>query len=154
LSMGQSLLQNGLFQRGKVRLPRQRRTGPAIAHALGMARSTVGLILRRLGLNRLDRLEPQPAAIRYERQAPGEVIHLDTKSLGRFERVGHRISGDRTGQSRSRGIGWDHLHVAIDDASRLAYTEVLPSLGKQDATDFLARALDWFARLGITLSAS
>lgn len=130
-------------------LRRQRLTGPAIARALGLARSTVGLVLRRLGLNRLALLEPRVPVIRYERQLPGEMIHLDIKSLGRFERVGHRISGDRTGQSKSRGIGWDHLHVAIDDASRLAYTEVLPSLGREDATAFLNRALDWFSRLGV-----
>jgi transposase InsO family protein len=130
-------------------LRRERQTGPAIARALGMARSSVGLVLRRLGLNRMALLEPRPPVIRYERQRPGEMIHLDIKSLGRFERIGHRISGDRTGQSKSRGIGWDHLHVAIDDASRLAYTEVLPSLGRKDATAFLARALDWFARLGV-----
>jgi transposase InsO family protein len=130
-------------------LRRQRLTGPSIARALGLARSTVGLVLRRLGLNRLARLEPQPPVIRYQRQRPGEMIHLDIKSLGRFERIGHRISGDRTGQSKSRGIGWDHLHVAIDDASRLAYTEVLPSLGREDATAFLIRAIDWFDRLGV-----
>jgi transposase InsO family protein len=130
-------------------LRRQRLTGPAIARALGLARSTVGLVLRRLGLNRLALLEPRPPVIRYERERPGEMIHLDIKSLGRFERIGHRISGDRTGQSKSRGIGWDHLHVAIDDASRLAYTEVLPTLGREDATAFLSRALDWFARLGV-----
>jgi transposase InsO family protein len=131
------------------RLRRERQTGPAIARALGMARSSVGLVLRRLGLNRLARLEPRPPVIRYERQRAGEMIHLDIKSLGRFERIGHRISGNRTGQSKSRGIGWDHLHVAIDDASRLAYTEVLPSLGREDATAFLGRALNWFARLGV-----
>ena len=130
-------------------LRRQRQTGPAIARALGLARSTVGLVLRRLGLNRMALLEPRPPVIRYERERPGEMIHLDIKSLGRFERIGHRISGDRTGQSKSRGIGWDHLHVAIDDCSRLAYTEVLPSLGREDATAFLTRALDWFARLGV-----
>ena len=130
-------------------LRRQRHTGPSIARALGMARSTVGLVLRRLGLNRLALLEPRPPVIRYERERPGEMLHLDIKSLGRFERIGHRISGDRTGQGKSRGIGWDHLHVAIDDASRLAYTEVLPSLGREDATAFLTRALDWFTRLGV-----
>jgi transposase InsO family protein len=130
-------------------LRRQRLTGPAIARMLGLARSTVGLVLRRLGLNRLALLEPRPPVIRYERQRPGEMIHLDIKSLGRFERIGHRITGDRTGQGKSRGIGWDHLHVAIDDASRLAYTEVLPSLGREDATAFLSRAIDWFARLGV-----
>jgi transposase InsO family protein len=130
-------------------LRRQRQTAPAIARALGLARSTVGLVLRRLGLNRMALLEPRPPVVRYERQRPGEMIHLDIKSLGRFEHIGHRISGDRAGQSRSRGIGWDHLHIAIDDASRLAYTEVLPSLGREDATAFLTRALDWFARLGV-----
>jgi transposase InsO family protein len=130
-------------------LRRQRLTGPAIAKALGLARSTVGLVLRRLGLNRLNLLEPRPPVIRYERERPGEMIHLDIKSLGRFARIGHRISGDRTGQSKSRGIGWDHLHVAIDDASRLAYTEVLPSLGRDDATAFMQRAVSWFARLGV-----
>lgn len=130
-------------------LRRQRQTGPAIARTLGLSRSTVGLVLRRLGLNRLALLEPRPPVIRYERERAGEMIHLDIKSLGRFERIGHRITGDRTAQSKSRGIGWDHLHVAIDDASRLAYTEVLPSLGREDATAFLTRALDWFARLGV-----
>lgn len=127
----------------------QRLTAPAIARTLGLARSTVGLVLRRLGLNRLTRLEPRPPVIRYERERAGEMLHLDIKSLGRFERIGHRMTGDRTGQSKSRGIGWDHLHVAIDDASRLAYTEVLPSLGREDATAFLVRALHWFARLGV-----
>ena len=130
-------------------LRRQRLTGPAIAKALGLARSTVGLVLRRLGLNRLNLLEPRPPVIRYERERPGEMIHLDIKSLGRFARIGHRISGDRTGQSKSRGIGWYHLHVAINDASRLAYTEVLPSLGRDDATAFMQRAVSWFARLGV-----
>lgn len=131
------------------RLRRERQTGPAIARALGMARSSVGLVLRRIGLNRLALLEPKLPVIRYERQRPGEMVHLDIKSLGRFERIGRQISGDRTGQSKSRGIGWDHLHVCIDDASRLAYTEVLPSLGREDAAAFLTRALDWFARLGV-----
>ena len=142
----------GAAQVERIReLRRQRLTGVAIAQALGLARSTVGLVLRRLGLNRLALLEPRPPVIRYERERPGEMIHLDTKSLGRFERIGHRISGDRTGQSKSRGIGWDHLHVAIDDASRLAYTEVLPGLGREDATAFLTRALQWFGRLGVTV---
>jgi transposase InsO family protein len=130
-------------------LRRQRRTGPQIARLLGMARSTVGLVLRRLGLGKLKALEPKPAVIRYERSRPGELLHLDIKSLGRIGRIGHRITGDRTGQSRSRGIGWDHLHVAVDDASRLAYSEILPSLGQADATAFLQRALAWYERLGV-----
>ena len=128
-------------------LRRQRQSGPAIARALGMARSTVGLVLRRLGLNRLDRLEPRALAIRYERQRPGEMLHLDIKTLGRIARPSHRVTGNR--RDRVEGIGWEHLHVAIDDASRLAYTEVLPGLGREDATVFLTRALDWFSRLGV-----
>ena len=132
-------------------LRRQRRTGPTIAQALGLARSTVGLVLRRLGLNRLDRLEPRPPVIRYEREQAGELLHLDIKTLGRFERVGHRITGTMVDHNKGRGVGWEHLHVAIDDASRLAYTEVLPSLGREDATAFLNRALAWFGRLGVTV---
>lgn len=130
-------------------LRRRRMTGPAIARMLGMARSTVGLVLRRLGLGKLKLLEPRAPVIRYERARPGEMIHLDIKSLGKIKGIGHRITGDRTGQSRHRGIGWDHLHVAIDDASRLAYTEILPSLGQQDAAGFLQRALAWYRGLGI-----
>jgi transposase InsO family protein len=130
-------------------LRRERMTGPAIARRLGMPRSTVGAVLRRLGLGKLKALEPKLPANRYERAAPGELIHLDIKSLGRIEGLGHRITGERAGQTRNRGIGWDHLHVAIDDASRLAYTEILPSLTSEDACGFLERALAWYARLGV-----
>ncbi len=115
------------------RLRRQRMSGVAIARQLDMPRSTVGAILRRLGLGKLSALQPREPVIRYERERPGELLHLDIKSLGRIDGVGHRITGDRAGQSRKRGIGWDHLHVAIDDASRLAYTEVLPGLTGEDA---------------------
>lgn len=132
-------------------LRRQRQSGPMIAQALGLARSSVGLVLRRIGLNRLDRLEPRPLAIRYERERPGELVHIDIKTLGRFKRIGHRVTGARIEHNRGRGIGWEHLHVAVDDASRLAYTEVLPSLGKEDACAFLSRALGWFERLGVTV---
>jgi len=131
------------------RLRRERQTGPAIARALGMARSSVGLVLRRLGLNRLARLEPRPPVIRYERERPGEMVHLDIKTLGRIGRPSHRVTGNR--RDRVVGIGWEHLHVAIDDASRLAYTELLPSLGREDATGFLTRAVAWFGRLGISV---
>lgn len=129
-------------------LRRQRQTGPMIARALGMAGSTVGLILRRLGLNRLALLEPRPPVIRYERERPGELIHIDIKSLGKIDGVGHRITGQHALHHRARGIGYEHLHVAIDDASRLAYVELLPSLGREDATGFLNRALAWYARMG------
>ena len=131
------------------RLRRQRQTGPTIARTLGLARSTVGLVLRRLGLNRLDRLEPRAPVIRYQKERPGEMIHIDIKSLGKIDGVGHRITGQHALHHRARGIGYEHLHVAIDDASRLAYTEVLPSLGREDATAFLERAIAWFARLGV-----
>lgn len=134
------------------RLRRERLTGPAIARQLGMPRSTVGAVLRRLGLGRLTALEPKPPVIRYEREHPGELIHLDIKKLGRIDGIGHRITGDRRGQSRKRGTGWEHLHVAIDDASRLAYTEILPDEKKESATAFLIRALCWFERHGVTVA--
>lgn len=125
-------------------------TGPAIAAALGMARSTVGAILRRLGLGKLKALEPRPQVIRYERSAPGEMIHLDIKKLGRFDVAGHRVTGDRRA-GRSYRTGWDFLHVCVDDASRLAYTEILPSERQEDTTAFLERALAWLARHGVTV---
>ena len=131
-------------------LRRQRMTGPQIARALGMARSTVGLILRRLGLGRLALLDPKPPVVRYERSRPGEMIHLDIKKLGRFDRAGHRATGDRQA-GRSRHAGWDFLHVCVDDATRLAYTELLPSEGQHDTTAFLERALAWLARHGVTV---
>ena len=132
------------------RLRRERLTGPLIAARLGMPRSTVGAILRRLGLGKLSALEPKPPVIRYERSQPGEMIHLDIKKLGRFEVEGHRVTGDRRA-GRSRKAGWDFLHVCVDDASRLAYTEILPSEGQHDATAFLERALTWLGRNGVTV---
>jgi transposase InsO family protein len=131
------------------RLRRQRMTGPAIALALAMPRSTVGAVLRRLGLGKLAALDPKPAIIRYERALPGELIHIDIKTLGKIDGIGHRITGYHEGHHRARGVGHEHLHVAIDDASRLAYTEILPSLGQHDAIGFLKRALAWYQRLGV-----
>ena len=132
-----------------VALRRERLTGPAIARRLGRPPSTVGVVLRRHGLGRLAALDPPREVIRYERERPGELLQLDTKKLGRIEGVGHRITGHRTGMVRNRGIGWDHLHVAVDDASRLAYTELLPDERKESAVAFLARALAWFAAHGV-----
>ncbi|MDO9248154.1 MAG: IS481 family transposase [Phenylobacterium sp.] len=131
-------------------LRRDRLTGAAIAGRLGMARSTVGLVLRRLGLGRLKSLEPPIPILRYERALPGEMIHLDIKKLGRFDIEGHRVTGDRR-KGRSRKAGWDFLHVCIDDASRLAYTEILESEREEDTTAFLERALAWLARHGVTV---
>jgi transposase InsO family protein len=132
------------------RLRRQRWTGPRIARALGRPVSTVGAVLRRLGLGRLAALEPKPPAVRYERSAAGELLHLDSKKLGRIDGLGHRVTGDRGGH-RARRVGWEYLHVAIDDASRLAYTELLPDERGRTCAGFLARAATWFASLGIRI---
>lgn len=126
-------------------LRRRRLSGPAIARHLGRPLSTVGHVLRRLGLGRLAALDPPRQVIRYERERPGELIHLDTKKLGRIGGIGHRITGDRAGQSRSRGIGWEYLHVAVDDASRLAYIALMPDETGQSAVRFLEDALAWFS---------
>jgi transposase InsO family protein len=133
------------------RLRRQRMSGPRIAAALGLPGSTVGLVLRRLGLGRLSALDPKPPAVRYQRQRPGELIHIDTKKLGRIEGIGHRITGHHAGMHKSRGIGWEVLHVAIDDASRLAYTELLADEKKESAAAFLERALLFFKAHGVTV---
>ena len=126
---------------------RMRMTSPAIAFVLSMPLSSVGLELRRLGLNRLSRLEPKPPVMRYEHEKPGDMIHLDIKKLGRIDGVGHRITGDRS--RRQRGAGWEYLHVCVDDNSRLAYSELLPDEKATSATCFLIRAVGWFERQGI-----
>jgi transposase InsO family protein len=130
-------------------LRRQRWTGAQIAAATGISRATVFRTLARLGLNRLKSLEPAEPVRRYERERPGELIHIDIKKLGRIEREGHRINGDRT--TRVRGAGWEFAHVCIDDASRLAYVEMLPDEGQDSAVAFLERAVAYFNRLGITV---
>ena len=122
---------------------------PQIAFSLSMPLSTVTLELRRLGLNRLPRLEPRPPVIRYEHKAPGDMIHLDIKKLGRIDGVGHRIHGDRS--RRQRGAGWEYLHVCVDDHSRLAYSELLPDEKSTTATCFLIRAADWLGRHRVTV---
>ena len=132
-----------------ARLRQQRMSGPAIARELSMPISTVGIILRRLGLGKLAALEPKPTVVRYQRQRPGELIHIDTKKLGRIAAVGHRITGDR--RDTTRGVGWEALHVCIDDATRLAYSEILADERKASAVGFLERALGWFAGQGVTV---
>src|SRR6185437_9780286 len=132
-------------------LRRRRMTGPAIARALGMARSTVGAVLRRLGLGKLKALEPKPPVIRYERDRPGEMIHLDIKKLGKIKGVGHRFAPRGPGMHANKGHGWGFLHVCVDDASRLAYTEILPSEGQDDTAAFLERALAWLGRHGVSV---
>ena len=132
------------------RLRRQRWSGPRIARALRRPGSTVSNVLRRLGLGRLSALETPPPAVRYERATAGELLHLDSKKLGRIDGAGHRVTGDRHGH-RARGVGWEFLHVAIDDASRLAYTELLPDERGTTCAGFLARAAAWFASLGVRI---
>lgn len=131
-------------------LRRQRWTGKQIAAKVGVSPATVSRVLRRLGLNRIAALEPAEPVRRYERQHPGELIHIDIKKLGRFERVGHRISGDR--RSNSRGIGWEFVHVCIDDASRLAFSQILPNEKKESAVAFLKAAVAYYASLGVTIA--
>ena len=128
-------------------LRRRRLSSPMIARMLGMAGSTVGLVLRRIGLNRLAKLDPVVPAVRYEHERPGDLIHIDTKKLGRIEGIGHRIHGDRT--RRARSLGWEYLHVAVDDCSRLAYTEMLPAQTGAACAGFLSRAAAWFSAHGV-----
>ena len=132
-------------------LRRQRWTGKQIAAEVGVSPATVSRILRRLGLNRIAALEPAEPVRRYEREHPGDLIHIDIKKLGRFERVGHRITGKRTGNATSRASGWEFVHVCIDDASRLAFSQILPDEKKESAVAFLKAAVAYYRSLGVTV---
>ena len=131
----------------------RRDTGPQIARALGLPLSTVGDVLRRLGLGRLPPRVPRPPVIRYERATPGELVHIDTKRLGKIAPgiIGHRITGDRTVRGPRCRTGWEVLHVAIDDASRVAYAELLPDETAATAVAFLERTVAWLAALGVVV---
>jgi transposase InsO family protein len=132
------------------RLRRLRMTSTRIAAELKMAVSTVGAVLARLGLNRLARLEPPEPPNRYERRRPGELVHLDVKKLGRFRRPGHRVTGrGAPGGHGDMGHGWDFVHVAIDDYSRVAYVEILEDERAVTCAAFLTRAMGWFARRSV-----
>ena len=133
-------------------LRRRRWSGAQIAAQLGVSTATVSRVLRRYGLNRLKALEPPQPVRRYERQKPGELIHIDIKKLGRFHRPGHRVTGDRTGHSNSRGVGWEFLHVCIDDHSRVAFSQILPDEKKESAIAFLNAAIDYYKSLGVAVS--
>jgi transposase InsO family protein len=130
-------------------LRRLRFTAEQIAEQLEMAPSTVSLICKRAGLGRLPRLEPGQPERRYERKRAGELIHVDVKKLGRIERVGHRISGRSRAHHRARGAGWDYVHVCVDDATRIAYAEVLEDETPESAIGFLRRAVAYLRSLGI-----
>jgi transposase InsO family protein len=141
-----------------VALRRLRMTAAEIAEVLGMALSTVSRWLRRIGLGRRSALAPPEPPNRYERKRPGELVHVDVKKLGRIRGVGHRISGSRASQSRTRrdgrrtgAAGWEFVHVCVDDATRLAYVEVLPDEKGPTAAGFLRRAVTWLAGMGVTV---
>lgn len=140
---------SGDRERRIVWLRRRRRTIWEIAQTLRIAPATVAAVLKRHGLNRLSQLDPKPAPQRYEWKAPGELVHMDVKLLGRIGRVGHRIHGNR--RTRVRGIGWEYVHVAVDDFSRLAYVEVLRDQKGVTAIGFFQRARRWFAQQGVSI---
>jgi transposase len=136
-------------------LRRQRHTGEQIAAEVGVSAATVSRILKRLGLNRLSALEPAEPIRRYERAHPGELIHIDIKKLGRIGSIGHRITGRQTGGiNRHLGIGWEFVHVCIDDASRVAFSQVMKDERKESAVAFLEAAVAYYLSLGIKVSVS
>ncbi len=132
-----------------VALRRTRATAWQISTALRVPRSTVTRVLARAGLNRLALLEPAPPVQRYEWPEVGDLLHIDLKRLGRVAGIGHRIHGDR--RRRARKVGWEYLHVAIDDATRLTYAEVLPAGHAPACAAFVQRTLAWFRRRGVRI---
>jgi transposase InsO family protein len=139
-----------------IALRRQRFSGRHIAKTAAVSPATVSRILERAGLSRLKNLDPPEPVRRYERQHPGELIHIDIKKLGRFHRIGHRITGDRRGQSNARargqGAGWEFVHVCIDDASRIAFTMIMPDEKAKSAIAFLKAAVAYYNSLGVTVA--
>jgi transposase InsO family protein len=131
-------------------LRRERRPASHIAKEVGVSPATVSRVLKRLGLNKLKALDPPAPVRRYERDTPGELIHIDIKKLGRFETVGHRITGVRS--ERTRHAGWEFVHVCIDDASRIAYSQIKPDEKKRSAVAFLKAAVAYYKSLGVTVA--
>jgi len=130
-------------------LRRQRMPGKEIAATVGVSPATVSRVLKRLGLNKLRALEPAEPPRRYQRERPGELLHIDIKKLGKFNQVGHRITGDRKGQSNSRGVGWEYVHVCIDDASRVAFSRIMTTERGRCAVAFLKAAVAYYKSLGV-----
>jgi transposase InsO family protein len=133
------------------RLRRERRIQEHIAAEIGISKASVSRILKRRGLSLLASLEPQEPRPRYEREKPGEIIHLDIKKLGRFNSIGHRISGRRGGRCSSQGAGWEYAHVAIDDHSRVARADIFPDQKKESAVTFLFATIAYFQSLGVAV---
>jgi transposase InsO family protein len=130
-----------------VELRRRRLTQARIASAIGVSKSTVGRVLKRAGLSRLRDLEPSEPAVRYEHERPGDLIHIDTKKLGRIERMSHRVTGNR--RDTVEGAGWEFLFVAIDDHARIGFTDMYPDEGKASAVQFLQNTVAYFRCLGV-----
>ena len=128
-------------------LRRQRLTGKQIADRLGISKATVHRVLARRKLNCLSSIDPPEPAQRYEHDSAGSLLHLDIKKLGCIGRVGHRIHGDR--RSRVRGVGWEFVHVAIDDHTRVAFSRVLSNERHPSAVTFLIAAVDYYRALGV-----
>jgi transposase InsO family protein len=134
-----------------IALRRQRLTGQQIARLTGVSPATVSRVLRAARLSRAKDLDPAEPVVRYERATPGELIHLDIKKLNRFDKVGHRITGDRS-LGKSRGAGWEFVHVCIDDHSRIAFSQVMPDEKGASAVAFLIAAVAYYATLGVTIT--
>jgi transposase InsO family protein len=132
-----------------VELRRRRLTQARIAHSLGVSESTVSRVLTRAGLSRWRDLEPSEPSVRYEHAHPGDLVHLDTKKLGRIVRTGHRVTGNR--RDSVAGAGWEFLFVAIDDHARLAFTQMKPDERRPSAIAFLRATVTYFATLGVTV---
>jgi transposase InsO family protein len=133
-----------------VALRRLRWTGEQIAQETGVSPATVSRVLGRARLSRMRDLEPAEPVVRYEHKTPGGLIHIDIKKLGRFDKVGHRITGDRS-LGESRGAGWEFVHVCIDDHSRLGFSQIFPDEKKESAVTFLQRALAYYRSLGVAV---
>jgi transposase InsO family protein len=130
-----------------VELRHRRLTQARIAQALGVSKSTVGRVLARAGLSRLSDLEPSEPVVRYEHARPGDLIHIDTKKLGRIERMSHRVTGNR--RDTFDGAGWEYLFVAIDDHARIGFTDMHPDEGKASAVQFLHNTVAYYRSLGV-----
>ena len=141
-------ISSSLLERVLV-LRRLRWNGWRIAHELKLSRATISRILRRAGLNRLRSLDPPPPVVRYEHKHPGDLVHFDIKRLARIRKPGHRVTGDRG--KGSRGVGWEYLHTAIDDHSRIGFSAILPDQSHQSAMRFFLMARAHYARFGISI---
>lgn len=130
-----------------IELRRRYMTHAAIARALGVSGSTVGRVLRRAKLARWSDLKPSEPVVRYEHACPGDLVHIDTKKLGRIEKMGHRVTGDR--RDSTRGARWEYLFVAVDDHARLGYTEMKADERGGTASDFLHGCVRYFGKLGV-----